>query len=413
MAEHKNPAKSFFLVKESKEPDFGFTTGTCAAASSALAAHFLLTGKGLPYVILTTPKGIKVCIESENQAAGKDYAMSSVRKFSGTDPDVTNGIEVISVVRRVKKGSSLCESKAEENPVIVIKGGKGVGKVTLPGLDQKEGEAAINSVPRKMIKEAVISEWEKTGPAEKKAFYPEEYYFEVEISVPEGLELAKQTFNPKLGITGGISILGTSGIVEPMSEKALLDTIQLEINVRKAQGFPVLPVVPGNYGADFLQSEFGFSVETAVHCSNFVYDTVQMAVKSGFKKMLFCGHIGKLVKVAGGIKNTHSKYGDHRMEILEEITKKFLVAESFPSIKKQLEECISTEQAVKVLDSLDESDRHEIRNKVMQESARLIQAQMTEWAEGKLQVEVVLFTKEKGLLARTSSLESFLKLLPK
>ncbi len=388
MPARTNPTKSFFLLKKTAEPEIGFTTGTCAAAASLAATRMLLTQKIVPYVTVTTPKGIKVFLEIKNQIFSKESATCSVQKFSGTDPDITNGIQIFAKVSRIDR-----DKKEEGEPKIKITGGKGVGKVTLPGLDQKVGQAAINSVPRKMILEGVRREIENFYSPEKGS-RPEN--LEIEISVPGGEEIAKQTFNPKLGIVGGISILGTSGIVEPMSEQALLDTIQVEINVRKAQGFEVLALVPGNYGADFLQSEFGIEVETAVHCSNFVYDSLVMAKNSGFKKILFCGHLGKLVKVAGGIKNTHSKYGDHRMEIISEVAQNLLSNEQFSSIYKELSACISTEEAVKILDSLDEA--HAARDKVMAEIARRIQKNMVEWSGKSLEIQVIVFTKELGLL---------------
>lgn len=453
----KNPTKSFFLQKKPAEPEIGFTTGTCAAAASLAATRMLLTKKIVPYVTLTTPKGLKVFIEIEDAEFSENYAKCSVKKYSGTDPDVTNGVNIFASVRKIECGDErggnerggsekskivtdfqrkdfpeehlLSEGQVAglqgktsgcEGFYITIKGGEGVGRVTLPGLDQKVGEAAINSVPRKMILDGVKAELENQS-------LPDDFQgLEVTISVPEGEKIAKQTFNPKLGIVGGISILGTSGIVEPMSEQALLDTIKLEINVRKSQGFRILPVVPGNYGADFLQSEFAFSVETAVHSSNFVYDTLQMARKAGFKKMLFCGHLGKLIKVAGGIKNTHSKYGDGRMEIIAKVAEslfekgdfpdkiefcgrfggKIPAEETFSSIKNELLACISTEQAVKVLDSIDE--KHEVRQKIMAEVARRIQKNMLEWAGGEVETEVLVFTKETGLLGQTQAAGKFI-----
>ncbi|MDY6396744.1 MAG: cobalt-precorrin-5B (C(1))-methyltransferase CbiD [Treponema sp.] len=414
MPVRENPTKSFFLLKKNTEPEIGFTTGTCAAAASVAATRMLLTQKIVPYVTLTTPKGIKVFLEIENQSFSEECAACSVQKYSGTDPDVTNGIKIFATVRKsagnqiVTKFQRDCLSTEFGDAFVKITGGNGVGRVTLPGLDQKVGEAAINSVPRKMILAGVKREIEnfllsqKRSAAEngknneKYSLFKKSFTLEVEISVPGGEEIAKQTFNPKLGIVGGISILGTSGIVEPMSEQALLDTIQVEINVRKAQGFEVLPIVPGNYGADFLQSEFGFEVETAVHCSNFVYDSLVMAKNSGFKKILFCGHLGKLVKVAGGIKNTHSKYGDHRMEIISEVARDFIPNEQFSVVFRELSACISTEQAVKILDTLDE--KHQLRDKIMTEIARRIQKNMLEWTEKCIEIEVIVFTKEQGLL---------------
>ena len=409
MERRENPTKSFFLLKESKEPDIGFTTGTCATAASMAAARMLLTGENLSYVILTTPKGIKVCIEISDQEISENEASCAVQKFSGSDPDVTNGIKIFSTVRKIvtnsqRNGKEKSNESENRNWGIKILGGNGVGRVTLPGLDQKVGEAAINRVPRKMILDGVKLELKEFNSRHPGKEIPEN--LEVEISVPGGEEIARQTFNPKLGITGGISILGTSGIVEPMSEQVILDTIQIEMNVRKAQGFSVLSLVPGNYGADFLQEEFGFSVERAVHCSNFVYDSVQKARKTGFKKILFCGHIGKLIKVAGGIKNTHSKYGDHRMEILSEISSGFVSKNTFSSIYIQLTECISTEQAIHVLDSI---DKGKTRALIMKEISRRIQVQMTEWAGNEIETEVVIFTKEHGLLGYTEKAKEFIR----
>ena len=419
MNSSENPTKSFFLLKEAGEPDFGFTTGTCAAAASVAATRMFLRGELVPYVILTTPKGIKVCIEIENQRTGKDFASCSVQKFSGNDPDVTNGIRIFACVRKIPAEKvtnpqmadgnfhSDCDGEIAKNRIKII-GGKGVGRVTLPGLDQKVGEAAINSVPRKMILDGVNAELKKYLETSENKLAEEDCLLEVEISVPGGEEIAKQTFNPKLGILGGISILGTSGIVEPMSEQALLDTIQVEMNVRKSQGLGLLVMVPGNYGADFLQSEFGLSLETAVHCSNFVRDSVVMAVKTGFKKMLFCGHLGKLVKIAGGIQNTHSKYGDHRMQIISDVAKSFNNIEDFESFDEELKSCVTTEQAIKILHSLD--SRHEICDKIMNEITRRIQEQMIAWSGGVLEVEVVVFTKESGILGMSQAAGEFVAL---
>ncbi|WP_407428763.1 cobalt-precorrin-5B (C(1))-methyltransferase CbiD [Treponema sp.] len=395
MIKKSNLKKSFFLLKKTDEPDFGFTTGTCAQAASIASARMLLTQKIVEYVILTTPKGIKICIEIENQFITEDYASCSVQKYSGTDPDVTNGIDIFSKVTRISQNmvTDFCFTEKDFSEVIKIKGGKGVGKVTLPGLDQKPGEYAINSVPRKMILESVKNELIKNGRS---------FPLEIEISIPKGEELASKTFNPKLGITGGISVLGTSGIVEPMSDQALLDTIQVEMNVRKAQNNDTLLMVPGNYGCEFLQKEFSISLDAAVHCSNFVYDAVQMAVKTGFKRIIFCGHIGKLIKVAGGRKNTHSKYGDGRSEIFLETAKKYLCESDYFCIENQIKTCISTEQMINILDSYQEAAA--CKNAIMQAIADKIQKQMIEWSENQLEVEVILFTKEHGLLAKTQNL---------
>ena len=192
-------------------------------------------------------------------------------------------------------------------PEIVIDGGEGVGRVTRPGLSQKVGEAAINPVPRAMIlreaEEAAVSHDYEGG-------------LKVVISVPEGVEIGKKTFNTRLGITGGISILGTSGIVEPMSEKALVESIHVEMKQHFTQGEKYLLVTPGNYGADYLREHMTLPFERNIKCSNYVGETIDMAVDMGVKGILFVAHIGKFVKVAAGIMNTHSHSADARMEVL-------------------------------------------------------------------------------------------------
>ena len=199
----------------------GFTTGTCAAAAAGGAALLLLSeGSQLPDKIpVITPKGIKLCLQAEESRLEDQgaSALCCVKKDSGDDPDVTDGALIW----------ARAELLPQQEEQILIKGGTGVGRVTKPGLACNVGEAAINPVPRAMIKEAVSHVMRTFGY---------EGSLNIEISVPQGEELAKKTFNPKLGITGGISILGTSGIVEPMSEQALIDTIKVEINVARASG---------------------------------------------------------------------------------------------------------------------------------------------------------------------------------
>lgn len=405
MSDKKNPTKSFFLLKEGSCPNFGFTTGTCAQAASVAAGRMLFSQRPVSHVILTTPKGIKVCIEISDQTFSENAASCSVRKFSGDDPDVTDGIKVFSTVRRIPNEvtDSQRDPACRKGGVRIV-GGEGVGRVTLRGLDQEVGEAAINSVPRRMIAEGL--EKEMAG-YRGNAGISEEFSLEVEISVPGGEEIALRTFNPRLGIVGGISILGTSGIVEPMSERAVLDTIRAEMSVRKAQGLAVLPLVPGNYGSDFLRETYGFPVDKTVRCSNFVYDSLQIAREAGFGKVLFCGHIGKLLKVALGAKNTHSEFGDGRMESLLALARGFAPEERLSFVRGRLMACVSTEDAVSVLDSLDSG--HRVRNLVMREAAARIQGRMTEWTEGEMMCEVVIFTKRHGILAETEGAADFIK----
>ena len=270
----------------------GYTTGTCAAVASKAAVEALLSGKSPDSCFVITPKGIKVEVETIKKYLCSDKVSFSVIKDAGDDIDATDGIEIVSTAEKTETG-------------IIIEGGKGVGKVTKAGLDQPVGRTAINSVPRKMITDCVKEVCEKYGYTGG---------IKITISVPEGEKIAQKTFNPNIGITGGISIIGTTGIVEPRSLKAIFDTVKLELNVLKTAGNESVIITPGNYGESFLNT-MNFNVPF-VKCSNFIGDTLDEAVKLGFKNILLCGHFGKFVKLAGGMFNTHSFYGDCRMEIL-------------------------------------------------------------------------------------------------
>ena len=284
-----------YIEKDGKKLRCGYTTGTCAAAASGAAAFAALTGGRLSEVKVKLPSGEVKAIPVRITAANGSFAVCEVTKDSGDDPDVTNGIVIRSTVR------------IKETPGITIDGGKGVGRVTKPGLDRPVGEAAINTVPRKMIEEQVLAAIEA---ADRKGGA------DVIIEAVGGEEIAEKTFNPRLGIEGGISILGTSGIVEPMSDRAIIDTIKTEISMRRASGLDEIVLVPGNYGADFARETLGIKDGQMVMTSNFIGDALREASKAGFVKILLVGHIGKLVKLAGGMMNTHSKYGDCRMEII-------------------------------------------------------------------------------------------------
>lgn len=272
----------------------GYTTGTCAAAAACAATELLLVGTAPPAVVVRTPAGIDVVVDVEESCHGAGWARCAVRKDAGDDPDVTDGILVCARV---------C---LRDEPGVAIDGGQGVGRVTKPGLDQPVGAAAINSTPRAMIRAAAESVARAHGHAGG---------LSVEVSVPDGAELASRTFNPRLGIEGGISILGTTGIVRPMSEDALVSSIRLELGVLRASGARRVLVVPGNYGRDFA-ARLGLATDDAVTCSNYLGEAIDEAARLGFGRMLVVGHLGKLAKVAAGVMNTHSRVADARAETL-------------------------------------------------------------------------------------------------
>ena len=278
---------------------------------------------------------------------------------------------------------------------MILEAGEGIGRVTQKGLEQSIGDPAINLVPRRMIREAVEEELQKAGI---------DRGVRVMIWVPDGAEIAKKTFNPKLGIEGGISILGTTGIVEPMSEKALTDTIFVEMKVRRENGMDYCYVVPGNYGSDFLHDTLGYQEDAAVKCSNYVGQTIDFAVNMGLKGILFVAHIGKFIKVAGGIMNTHSRDADARMEIL---AANALRAGADIRTAKQILDAVTTDEGLAVL------KQTPYWTDTMQLVAQHVEYYLNHRAQGQLIIGAVLYSNAMGELGRTTQAERLLENLIK
>ena len=281
------------VVSQGKLMRRGYTTGSCAAAASKAAAVMLLSGEETDSIKLDTPKGITLTLDVLDILRGPGFARCAIRKDSGDDPDDTNGTLIYATVSSLHAGIPEEELVMQPHTASVeqlddrveIWGGIGVGKVTKPGLSCKVGGPAINPVPRKMITREVLAAMKQYGCDET---------LRVVISIPDGPAIAPKTFNPRLGIEGGISVLGTSGIVEPMSDRALIDTMYTEMDSRKANGYKDLLVFFGNYGADFTRDEMKIDISTAVTCSNFVGELLDYAVLQGFESVLIIGHSGKL-----------------------------------------------------------------------------------------------------------------------
>ena len=367
-----------YIVKDGKKLRLGYTTGSCAAAAAKAAAVMLLTGRRLETVALLTPKGIRLELEVREVETGPGYVSCAIAKDAGDDPDVTNGALIFARVSR------------REEPGIVIDGGPGVGRVTKPGLDQPVGAAAINSVPRRMIREnleevCALADW--SGG------------LEAVISVPEGERLAKKTFNPRLGIAGGISILGTTGIVEPMSDGALVGTIRAELSQRRAAGDRYVLLTPGNYGSEFIRDGLGLDPALAVQTSNFIGDALDLCRELGFSGALLVGHVGKLVKLAGGMLNTHSRWGDCRMEVLAAHAG---AAGAPPERLGELLECAACDDALRIL--REAGVYRETLERVTRRAAFHLSARAGE----DLEVGTVLFSKVYGILGRTENAEALL-----
>jgi len=369
-----------YVSKGSKKLRCGFTTGTCAAAASAGAARMLLSGKVIENITVMTPSGNSVTVGLTDIKKENDYVSCAVQKDSGDDPDVTDKILVYSTVSYEKSG-------------ITVDGGEGVGRVTKKGLKQQIGEAAINPVPRKMIEEQL-----KTAASD----YSYDGGLKAVISVPMGIQIAKKTFNPRLGIEGGISILGTTGIVEPMSEQALIDTISVELDVRKAQNEEFIIVTPGNYGQDFLRDNLCIAVDKCVKCSNFIGDTIDMCIEKGFKSMLLVGHIGKLSKLGCTIYNTHSRYADGRMEA-------FALCAALCGAEREVLEnilgCITTDAALEIL------KKEGIFDETIKMLEKRIDRSLKLRAKGSIEIGMITFSEEYGILCKTENADNMLEKL--
>ena len=367
-----------YIIKDGKRLRLGYTTGSCAAAAAKAACFMLLTGRRKETVELLTPKGILLTLSVLEITQGPDFVSCAIRKDSGDDPDATRDTLIFASVRKT------------DAPGVFIDGGAGVGRVTKRGLDQPVGAAAINSVPRRMIEENV---------REVCALCGYDGGISVVISVPEGEALAKKTFNPRLGIVGGISILGTTGIVEPMSEQALVDTIRVELRQRRELGAEYVLLTPGNYGADFIRDSIGIDPRTAVLTSNFIGDALELSRELGFHGALLIGHIGKLVKLAGGMWNTHSKFGDCRMELLAAHAASLGLR---PEKVSELLACVMCDDAIRIL------KEEQLYDAVLARLAGRIEFHLQHKC-GEMEIGAMVFSKEYGRLCQTSCAQALLQ----
>ena len=392
------------VIKGQKELKRGYTTGTCAAAAAKAAAIMLFSGEEIREVRITVPAGETLLLEVEEIVRHSDVVSCAVRKDAGDDPDITHGMLVFAEVKKVSAVRQETDADPEADPVrIVLEGGEGIGRVTKPGLEQPVGAPAINKVPRKMITEALRQAAGEAGFCGT---------LRVTISAPEGKTLAKKTFNPRLGIVGGLSILGTTGIVEPMSEQALTETILLEMKVQKQEGIQTLCLVPGNYGSDFLKDELSFSPDRAVKCSNYVGEALDMAVVLGFPRVLLVGHIGKFAKLAAGVMNTHSRIADARAEVFLAALSHLAAGalkedpgrmEKLIGLVPEIEESVTTDEMLAVL------TRAGIREDVMSRIMERISWHINQRTRGEVQVELLTFSKEWGILGKTEGAMALLE----
>ena len=360
-----------YVYIDGKKYKRGYTTGSCATAAAKAASYMLLTKLPIEVINIDTPKGIPLNLKVENINIQDDYVECSIRKDGGDDIDATHNMHIYA-------RAEFIDSKE-----IIITGGNGVGRVTKKGLGIEIGESAINKTPRNMINNEV------------RKVIGEDKGVKITIFAPEGELIAKKTFNPRLGIVGGISIIGTTGIVEPMSDEGWKKSLSIELEMKKAQGMDKIILVPGNHGEMFIKETLGIDIKYIVRTSNFIGYMLKEAQRIGFKKILMAGHLGKYVKIAGGIFNTHSKVADARNEIL--LANLALMNAPFELIKK-VNECLTTEEFIEIINSKEYEGYKEIYNILSNKCRERIDIYLN---DEEINVEVMIFSMEKELLGQS------------
>ena len=368
----------YFSIKNGKKLRRGFTTGSCAAGAAAAATQMLLTGTAPVEVVVNTPAGVQLHLPIEQAYLQGHTATCAICKDAGDDPDVTHGIAIYAQVAFGGQG-------------ITLVGGDGVGVVTQSGLSVPVGEPAINPVPRKQIMQAVEHMQE---------IHQNTRGLIITIFIPNGEEIAKRTFNSRLGILGGLSILGTSGLVEPMSEQALIDTIRLEIDRYTQAGARTLLFCPGNYGKDFVQQTLGVDLQHAVTISNFIGEALDYACYKNVPNVLLIGHAGKLVKLAAGIMQTHSSYADGRQEIFAAHA---ALAGAPCAIVDKLMQSITVDACIALLQA------QQLEQRVFSSISKKIEEHITKRTRHAIQVEYILFTNQYGELFRSEGADVLLE----
>lgn len=368
-----------YITKNGKSLRYGFSTGSCAALAAQAATQMLLTQKPVASAEILTPKGIEVTAEILEPCITEKSAKCAIKKDAGDDPDVTHGILIFA------------EVAFDEGSQITITGGEGVGTVTRRGLDQPVGASAINCVPRRMITQEVLCVCDRYGY---------DGGLLVTISIPGGEEIAVKTFNPQLGIAGGLSVIGTSGIVEPMSTQAILDTIETELRMRYAEGARQIVLTPGNYGAHFLSQNPEIALRPAVKISNFIGEALDLAALHGFDEVLLVGHVGKLIKLTCGIMDTHSRVADGRMESFALLA---ALAGGSNALLHKVLGCITADDAIEAI------CEEGLQEKVFEIALAMADKYLMRRVKGDFPVGVVMFSNRYGILGESAQAEKILE----
>ena len=373
-----------YVYIDGKKYRRGYTTGSCATAASKAATYMLLTKKKIKTINIDTPKGIPLTLDVQNISLNNDYVECSIKKDGGDDIDATHTMDIYAKAEIIDR---------ENGEDIIVCGGYGIGVVTKKGLSVEVGKAAINPTPMKMINYEI----RKVIGEDISATLGEGKSLKITIFAPKGEEIAKKTFNPRLGIIGGISIIGTTGIVEPMSDEGWKKSLSIELKMKKEQGLDKIILVPGNHGEQFIREKLNLDMKYVVRTSNFIGYMLKEAQRMGYKKILMAG---QFIKLSAGIFNTHSKVADARSEIL--ISNLALMKAPYDLLEK-INECLTAEEAVEVIN---ENNYTEFYDKVSNKCRYKVKQYL---GDDDTEVEVIMFSMDKTLLGKSDNTDSLVE----
>ncbi|HGT1413841.1 TPA: cobalt-precorrin-5B (C(1))-methyltransferase CbiD [Clostridioides difficile] len=402
-----------YVYIDGKKYRRGYTTGSCATGASKAAVYMLITKNRINTINIDTPKGIPLLLKVDNINISDTFVECSIKKDGGDDIDATHTMDIYARAEIVAKNdknkgyltlkdidslSTNSECKSELYKFIRVYGGTGIGVVTKKGLSVDVGKPAINPTPLKMINHEI----RKLIGDNFESILGNDKVLKITIFAPQGETVAKKTFNPRLGIVGGISIIGTTGIVEPMSDEGWKKSLSIELQMKKEQGLDKIILVPGNHGEQFIREKLNLDIKYVVRVSNFIGYMIKEAQRIGYKKILMAGHIGKFIKVSAGIFNTHSKVADARSEIL--VANLALMGARYEFLNK-INQCVTTEEVVELINN---SEYREVYNILSNKCRERVKQYLNEDSDD-IDVEVIIFSMDKSLLGKSDNTDDLVE----
>ena len=382
-----------FVYVDGKKYRRGYTSGSCACGATKAALIMHLEKRNINEVRIGTPKGVDLDLKIDNISRGKDWVQCSVKKDGGDDIDATHGMDIFARLELVQADQVPDFRSDLDSDYLFITSGQGIGRVTKKGLDIRPGRPAINRVPLNMILKVVQETLDEAGLDIYDYLGGRKIL--VTIFAPQGQEIAKRTFNSNLGIEGGISIIGTTGIVEPMSDEGWKKALSAELSIKRAQGRETIILVPGNIGRDIMAKSYGADLDGIVKMSNFIGYMLMETKRLGFKRVIVGGHIGKLIKLSGGITNSHSRVADARREIM--VANLALLGAPL-ELLKEVDACLSTDAMVDIIRDAGYSKVFKVR---ADKAASKAKVYMRLGQEDHMDIEVYLFSMDGSLLAKS------------